>query len=262
MILLGKKHSTESSRYIRGYLFGKELLNLKKSMKKVKSHVRHEKRSGINAWDVSNTPLDEYAGIPFETAPPEARLNFRKFLLEKAQTLNDGKTLKVLDIGGFTFSQWKDAPISNIEVQGTTLTPELVDPSMASAVKICCAYELHKIFPKNYFDIVVSHYANYDQERDALENAIYITKPGGEILFSGEENFYGLYQLGHFTKENPLHEKLFDILAYVDGRKYEGRWFYHLKKKNDAPLDELLQSAQKNSFLGKVRLFLGNMNFF
>ncbi|VVB98920.1 Uncharacterised protein [uncultured archaeon] len=252
-----KENKAELQRYVRGYLFGKSLPPLRESIRKAKSIARHEKLGATGIWAVSGTPLEEYAGIQHESAPSGARLNFLDFLIQKSKSRAGPGPLKVLDIGGFSFSQWKDAGIPDIEVHGTTLTSGPVDPAMAPYVKICCAQEVHKFFPKNHFDIVVSHYSNYGQERDAVENALYVAAPGGEVLFSGEGNFYGLYQLGHFTGENPSHGKLFDIISYVDGRKFGGRWFFHLKKNADGALDELLRSAQGSLFFAEFKAFLG-----
>ncbi|MFA5930164.1 MAG: hypothetical protein WC861_04745 [Candidatus Micrarchaeia archaeon] len=249
-----KKHQQpESPSYIRGYLFGKSLPRLKTSLGKLKEYVKYEESFGHETWFVRNTTLSSYAAIQRKSKQSSAQTSFKDYLLEKLRALGDGATLKILDIGGCDFTQWKEmSEHPNLELRGTSLTSNSVHPSMRHLVRVCGAHELHKLFPKNHFDIIVAHYSCYFQEMEAVENALYLAKPGGEIIFSGEDSFFELQNWGNLTGKNPVHEKLFEIMAYEPAESYS----FHLRKRPDAPLEDLLHNLQKNSLFGRISGFL------
>lgn len=136
--------------------------------------------------------------------------------------------IKVLDVGIGTGTQWVDFLKKHslklgedIEIHGSGLSRILIPDLLKSKVKVCTADNLRKRFKRNTYDVVISHMGTHFQEHEALEDALYVTKRGGEIIVSGEIK----ERMPKVT--NKKGEKHYEVLSKVTG----GLWGYHLRKK-------------------------------
>jgi len=131
-------------------------------------------------WPVWETPLKNYAG-----ELSSGHLDFEEYLHKKCSEAEmRGETLRVLDIGMGSGRQWLDfLKTHKVEFFGTALAMTTVNPLLRKRTKLCTAAGLHKKFAANFFDVVVTHCGARDQELEAIENAVYVLKKGGEAAF-------------------------------------------------------------------------------
>lgn len=168
--------------YSEGYIFGRSN-NRQVLARKINEWraVEREAKWPQEPWAVWNTKLENYAG-----GFCNGKMDFVQYLEAKiAQAGAGGKTLRVLDVGIGTGDQWVGfLKTHSIELHGTALTKNLVHPKLRENVKLCSAAGIHRAFEHCYFDLVVTHYGAHMQEREALENALWVLKKGGEGIFS------------------------------------------------------------------------------
>ncbi|MFA6489317.1 MAG: class I SAM-dependent methyltransferase [Candidatus Micrarchaeia archaeon] len=234
----------QTNPYKRGWLFGtKNMPSEKEIMEEIPGIRRREKRLDWDSWGVFTcTPLKNYTFHENQTAPAGMRFDFEKRLLGEIETAeNEGRTYRVLEIGGFSFLQWVEiSEKKGLELSGITLTQDKVAPEMRNVVKIITAAEISVHFQPDYFDMVVSHYGIPSQQMDAVENILYVLKPGGEAILSGQEGFY------HLDKN--AHAAVYEIMNYDNGDRADyGAWFAHIKKRLDAPIAEMMKMAEDAS---------------
>ncbi|MFA6328091.1 MAG: class I SAM-dependent methyltransferase [Candidatus Micrarchaeia archaeon] len=141
-----------------------------------------------SAWEYVNTSLQHYASeADYEPAPPRPNV---KLLLAKAalEARRDGVPLHVLDIGVGT---GKNIDLAFFEMFGISFDCTSLSrahdmaPDIARIAKFTQAKDLYLHFPGASYDFVLSHYGVYEQLCPAVENAMFLLKPGGSALFSG-----------------------------------------------------------------------------
>lgn len=170
-------------------------------------------------WDIWDTPLAKYT----QTKTGKDR-NFEDYLTGQLQA---GRRLRVLDVGVGSGLQWSGMIESwpNLDFYATALTLTWVTPQLHEKTTVCSAAELHKFFPPNFFDLIITNHGTQYQEKEALENGIYVLKTGGAIM-----------AVVHCREpcpvsELPLHARHYTIIEKeVDAT---GPSYYHIMKKND-----------------------------
>jgi len=163
------------------FVFGK-LHTAAEAVGKIREWRVHEKEEGWpdgQPWSVWDTKLHAYAGGLLQ-----GQLNFEEYLVRKiAEAAVNGEILRVLDVGMGSGDQWVGfLKMHKVEFFGTALTMGHVNPALRERVRLCTAASLHKKFAANSFDVVVTHYGAHYQELEAIENAIYVLKNGGEAV--------------------------------------------------------------------------------
>lgn len=217
------------NNYTSGYIYANAVEREQRESKTIlRQHfaiMRSRKDLSGTAWEVSQTPLKNYGG----------RLgDFDKYLAKKAVQARKTKTkLKVLDIGIASGKQWKEfmQKYSDcVELHGTNIetTP---DPLIPITHKRTTAALLHKKYPAEHFDLIISHLGVHTQHYSALENIIYLLKPGGEAIVSGQ-------------KEPPLLNERFHLYARPIRRLPKvgsgvAHWTIHFKKHKNI-MDKIL----------------------
>lgn len=177
-----------------------------------------------STWD---TNLDKYAlhGLS------RKKLSFRDYLIQKiAQASKERQILRVLDIGMGSGEQWLDfLKQYKIEFFGTATLMSRVVPALQERVRLCSAGGLYKRFPKDFFDIIVTHWGAHHQEAEAVENAIHLLKPGGEAIltFSGDR-VVGLEEAAAKT----------GLFEFVEGSIRDDCNFIHIRKLDRKPETE------------------------
>ena len=211
-------------------------------IKKFRSNDRGNKYT----WGSWDTHLNKYAyGLPN---------NFESFLSEKAvEAKNAGEKLRVLDIGVGSAAQWAGVleRFPNLELSATSITPKEAVPSLRHLVKFCPASMVHRKFPANHFDIVVSHLGVHGMELSAIENAMHVLKPEGHAIISGNNDFE------RSMKEMEKHLKQPSFYQIVSrGTGDSGRvWTYHLRKKTHFHSGSIFGKAVEWPISGVKRFF-------
>ena len=146
-------------------------------------------------WRIHSTPLERYAGPVFTVDDNSLHSPYPNVLEILASAASvaaaKGESIRVLDIGvgtgkGINLEFFKQ---HGIAFDCTTLTPGGgMAPEIRKIVKFRQAAGLHRVFPKSSYNFVLTHYGTHGQLCAAVENALFLLKPGGEILFSGEDN--------------------------------------------------------------------------
>lgn len=212
-----------SKMFKRGFIFSELAAQRRAKINPVLiGHIREEQtasRNGKTKWDVINTPLSDYTWDGLN-------IDFEKRLLEKIQNRTSSTPLRVLDIGIGTGKQWVKFLEANgltlgreIELHGTALTKQTVHPLIRKQVRLATANNVHRKFPADHFDVVVSSFGMHFQEKEGLEDALHVVKPNGEVIVVGPGN-----RLPQLQENNPHY-------ALLDFAKKESRWGYLIRKK-------------------------------
>lgn len=213
-----------SSGFTPGYIFPISKFEREENRRTIDRYRQREGKSAMHGgsfmWNIWGAPLVDYARDNSPIRREKRRMDFKAHLLEKMK----GGKIKVLDVGVGPCTQWREVcGERRLEFQGTALVIGLVHPKMRKFVTQCSADELHLHFKKGYFDIVVSHYGTHGQQKEALENMLWVAKGGGEIIVSGKYEFPNI-QMGSGCGAN------YSIVS-LDAPSAGEDWFYHLEKK-------------------------------
>ncbi len=216
-------------KFQRGYLF--PFLKEKKTSTErrftapmIRIRRKYEKKH--IAWKVSDTPLEKYA----EPFPQE----FSGYLNDRlADSRKSMIRHRLLDVGVGTGNQWINFLNKNpdMEFNGTALAKTMLHPEIKQKIKITTAANLHNHFEPNTFDTIVSHYGTHGQELEALEDIIYLLKPGGEAVVTGIS--HNLFEKKLLLNAKKVNENVFDIIHHekkFDKKKSEASWCYHIRK--------------------------------
>ncbi len=246
--MVEKQRQRFGEGYEHGYIFGRLSEAYRRSgiglpkdgLARLARRIRAKDREFDFAWGEWDTSLDHYAiGMPE---------HFGAFLVQKAREASAaGQALKVLDIGVGSAVQWKKVLelFPNIEFSGTTITPKEVVPSLRRLVKLSTAANIHKKFPANHFDVVVSHMGIHGMEFAGIENAMRVLKPGGHAIITGD------------ITEGKTAEKMEEHIAkprfysVLSGGFQHTAWSYHLQKNK--PVQTFQFITLKKLFLACLR---------
>ncbi len=217
-------------QFSRGYLFGQpSLTDLAHARQETRKNAHYEEKHGMMThWTAHSTPLERYTQPMYEGDHVPTRPNFRAFLLrraEESQTL--GRLLRVLDVGVGTGDQWLGLlRTGKIDFHATSLTAVGMRIDIMKYTVTCTAAGLHRKFPPDYFDLVVAHYGTHYTQKSGLENILWVAKPGGSILVTGEGNMPPIASPENFG----LFYRILNSDTYKAERK-EDCWFYMLRKE-------------------------------
>ncbi|VVC00407.1 Uncharacterised protein [uncultured archaeon] len=204
---------------------------------KIAAYKAREEKDKFRNWDVWDTPLHLYCSNANQEVP-FPRPNFEKHLaslVEASARKDQNCVLNALDIGITTGSQWvRFLSKYRLNLAGTNLTDsESVAPELKEKVVACNSAELHRFFPQGFFDLVVSHFGVKMQLPELIENAIFVSKRGADIILSDVALSPLSGQLGRYetvqmcAAENPHYEVVASevpTIMYMD-------WFLWLRKK-------------------------------
>jgi SAM-dependent methyltransferase len=174
------------------------------------------------SWGVYDTPLSEYASISIRQKVKNDKgagiefdkrgLDLEKLLEQKIEA--SPTTVQVLDMGVGSARQWKDW-LDRLDLHAMSLTRS-IDPKLAKKIdfKVAHAAQPHEKFEPSSFDLVVSSCGIHRQEREAIENAIHLLKPGGEAVLRFNE-LRGPFNRWDFYRKLKAAKEHFEILKLV-----------------------------------------------
>lgn len=226
--------ATSQRAFRPGYIFGAEANNKCRRILVFLSSLDELVLSQRLAWRIHSTPLERYAGPVFAVGDNSLRgpyPNVKEIIADAAQVAAaKGETIRVLDIGvgtgkGLNLEFFKQ---HGIAFDCTTLTPGVgMAPEIRKIVKFRQAAGLHRGFSPSSYNFVLSHYGVHSQLCAAVENALFLLKPGGEILFSGQDNEKQFQMV--ITHGTPRYG--YTILEYDYGaHQKHPDWYLWLKK--------------------------------
>jgi len=185
-------------------------------------------------WRINSTPLEQYAGPTFAVKDISLHShypNVKEILADAAGVAAaKGESIRVLDIGvgtgkGINLEFFRQ---HGIAFDCTTLTPGGgMAREIRKIVKFRQAAGIHRAFPPSSYNFVISHYGTHGQLCAAVENALFLLKPGGEILFSGQDNEKQFQMV--MTCGNSHYTVLEYDFANADQKHHH--WFLWLQKK-------------------------------
>ena len=222
-----------SNGYSRGYIFDKPRNN--DFDKLVDRYALAERQHGLRAnWTLFySSRLKEYMFRPGQKTPDEKRFDVMKFLLGSAKEAGlKGEEYWVADIGAGRLKQWiwALAVIDNLRLVLTSLSDTDAHPLLKDKLHICAASELNLHLPKNRFQLVLSHYGTYYQQKDAFENIIHILEPDGSAIITSTRDEFG--RNGPPPLEAPKDYGRFYRIVSFDDNGYD--WMYWVKKSGTA----------------------------
>lgn len=195
------------------------------------SSMEHEKGYGI--WTVKYTPLKKYCS-DFDNQLNPPRPNFERLLADKADS--SGSILNVFDLGIGSGERWLPfLAIRKINLMGINLAEsQEVHPNLREFIKACNAADLHKFFQPNSIDVFVSHFGVKHQAPEIIENAIYVSKPGGIILLSDRVEYPNFNMVPGNVETIEMcasDTQYYRVIAKVVPDLIERDWFLWLEKK-------------------------------
>ena len=230
-----KESKPDGKKFVPGYIFGHTLFDPDRPFSRKRSDVASDLRSFKNAernskkpdhgWKVIDTSLENYAS-PFA-------LNFKEYLHEKInQAKQEGRKLRILDIGAGTGKQWLPFLEKNgneIELHMIGLTKSIAHPKLRSKFRISSAAKLHALFPPNHFQIIVSHFGTHLQEKPAFEAIVHLLEPEGEAIVTGEA-------FDRPPIDRPRFQRHYESLpTKIKKPAPPGHWGYHIRKAAAKP---------------------------
>jgi SAM-dependent methyltransferase len=213
------------SRFSSGYLFGR--YGRKKGDLSVE--IKFERKHGLrDAWTYADTPLERYASEGYGLPKPP-RPNVKELLAQAALSSGGNhEPIRVLDIGVGTGKNIDLAffEMLNIKFDCTSLAMAGdMAPGISRIVTLAQANDLHLKFAPASYDFVLSHYGVHKQLCPAIENIMFLLKPGGEALLSGD------YDTSAFKKCTDCRNPIYTIKAFDPPVKEKGgHWFLWLQK--------------------------------
>jgi len=157
--------------------------------------IEREKSLGMGAWLINKTPLKDYA-LPPNTnifnrkKRTKSRLNCEEFLVQEiAKSSEKGEVLSCLDIGVGAGTAW-GKPLARYGgkfiLSATTLSDcDGIWGGIKPMLTFTNAASMHLHYPKESFDMVISHYGLHHELGLAFPAIISLLKKGGNALLSG-----------------------------------------------------------------------------
>jgi hypothetical protein len=216
-------------QFTPGFIFGKKAIMEEAAWgdKYSRDRADEEQKLGVGMWKVRNTPITNYLHPLYHKEG-----SFEILLYERlGQAISKREKFRLLDIGVGTGNQWLDffqlipepALRRNFELSVTSFARTGVADEFQRQLVLTEASGLHKHFEPDYFDMVVAHWGAHCQELIGFENAVYLAKSRGEILFAGDDH---QVPYGIFGNAGEHHE----IISTHDAVKSAG-WGIYARKK-------------------------------
>lgn len=229
-----------------GFIFGKDVIAEERMKSRIHLHWfrRMDLGSALGGkmpWTDWGTALEKYLASPETGAPifgkENAAICFRDYLAESARIATEkGEVLRILDIGIGSGAQWIDF-LHDYEAifHGTAISRGLVRPEIKDRVVRSSAANLFRHFTPGFFDIVVSNRGMHMQPNSAIESAMHVLKPGGELVFSSESPGPLLFK-GHNAGNmlDVVYKKIVPTsLSHDDSGAYRYKWILRATKTID-----------------------------
>ena len=202
-----------------GKIFGKNAIQKEAIAAKIslrEAYKNHRRAAYKFRWPVWNTPLYLYGG-KFSNLDQ----HLEKLAIQARQSK---QKLKILGIGIGSAHQWAEFMQRNhdvIELHGTGIEAK-PDPEIPLKFIKTTASRLHKKYPANYFDLIITHLGMHHEEMQGIENIVHILKPNGQAIISAQTNKPKL-PTGYRK-----HFKLLKIRA--PDKSPIANWTYHIQK--------------------------------
>lgn len=259
--------------FIPGYIYGEKAIPPKKGEPKrreakakvLKSGRKYDQEVDRNDWFIQKTPVEKYATV--------LGINLPDYMREMARSLK-GRKLNVLDVGVGAGDQWVETGILDepeFDFHASSLS-KFVQAKLKDKTVACNAGGLHKRFPAESFDLIVTHSGLQDEILPGIENIVHLLRPGGEaiivqhgyLLRSGlqpdsEEANAALTRKKRVLLEKIAAPRFFKILKTSRAHEEVTGHSNSFIEKTGVHIRKNLPSLKPPSLFSSVLNFFGNM---